>query len=253
MSEHATDGVSGVGEVSEETWSLFKRGAQLAALRDGEWGGVPIPVRGLPLVIEPRYPHQGLNGFSFGGNTFTGGSDDSECDDTTIVRNTFVCQRRHCEVFVCQDTPDGPVYHLKLPVKRKSGLDRWIGTLGASDAWDVPAECRALETLKSLVSDTAFHRYFLTGTFLETSKRSGVTYLFRKLRPTVAIGGRSGDMARILTTLCLHPIGYYEGTWAGVMCPTDDVIAHLLMMRGDEHLFWRKANHHDPDTEGAGI
>lgn len=25
---------------------------------------------------------------------------------------------------------------------------------------------------------------------------------------------------------------------------TDDVIAHLVLMRTDEHLFWRKANQH---------
>ena len=30
------------------------------------------------------------------------------------------------------------------------------------------------------------------------------------------------------------------------MCPTDDVVAHLMLMLGDEHLFWRKANQRPP-------
>jgi hypothetical protein len=42
----------------------------------------------------------------------------------------------------------------------------------------------------------------------------------------------------------MHPIGYYRGTWAGAMAPTDDVIAHLMMMRADEHMYWRRAKQH---------
>jgi hypothetical protein len=68
--------------------------------------------------------------------------------------------------------------------------------------------------------------------FLETSRRSGVSYLFRRLKPTLAI--KDG---RALCALCLHPIGYYEGTWSGAMCPTDDIIAHLMLARGDEAMF----------------
>jgi hypothetical protein len=54
-------------------------------------------------------------------------------------------------------------------------------------------------------------------------------------------------------TLCLHPIGYYANSWAGAMCPTDDVIAHLMMMRADEPMFWRKANQHPPHRPEAGL
>lgn len=67
--------------------------------------------------------------------------------------------------------------------------------------------------------------------------KSGVMYVIRKNRPTIAIG------SRVLCALCLHPLGYYEGTWTGSLCPTDEVIAHLLFIRGDEHTFWKKANH----------
>jgi hypothetical protein len=56
-----------------------------------------------------------------------------------------------------------------------------------------------------------------------------------------------------LCALCLHPIGYYGDTWAGVMCPTDEVIAHLLMMRGSEEKYWANANQHPIDHPAAGV
>jgi hypothetical protein len=31
------------------------------------------------------------------------------------------------------------------------------------------------------------------------------------------------------------------------------VVAHLMLMRGDEHLFWRKANQHPPYQPEAGM
>lgn len=94
----------------------------------------------------------------------------------------------------------------------------------------------------------------MTGSFLETSQRSGVTYLFRRLRPTLAMrGSLDGSSVHILAALCLHPIGYYSDSFAGTMVPTDDVCAHLLMMRGDEHHFWRKANHHNIHAASSGL
>jgi hypothetical protein len=47
------------------------------------------------------------------------------------------------------------------------------------------------------------------------------------------------NTTHVRCTLCMHPIAYYEDSWAGAMCPTDDVIAALMMMRGDEPMFWR--------------
>jgi hypothetical protein len=93
----------------------------------------------------------------------------------------------------------------------------------------------------------------LTGMFLETSKRSAVTYLFRRLRPTVAIGRNKDGGGNIMAALCLHPIAYYAGSWAGAMCPTDDVLAHYCLMRGDEKMFWRRANQHAAFRPEAGL
>lgn len=47
--------------------------------------------------------------------------------------------------------------------------------------------------------------------------------------------------------------GNYGGTHAGAMCPTDDVLAHLLLMRGDERLFWSRANQHPANRPEAGL
>lgn len=63
----------------------------------------------------------------------------------------------------------------------------------------------------------------------------------------------AGDAMQILAALCLHPIGFYQGTWAGSMVPTDEVIAHLLLMRGDEPLYWRRANQHPAWSPLAGL
>jgi hypothetical protein len=57
----------------------------------------------------------------------------------------------------------------------------------------------------------------------------------------------------VLAALCQHPIGYYEGTWAGSMCPTDDVVAMLMLMRGDEPMFWKRSNQHPPWAPEAGL
>jgi hypothetical protein len=128
-------------------------------------------------------------------------------------------------------------------------------TLGASAAWGIEQEANALKLLGTLVRHHQLRQYLLVGAFLETSKRSGLTYMFRKLRPTLACDARNQDASavRIVAALCMHPIGYYRGSWAGAMCPTDDVIAHLQLMRGDEHMFWKKSNQIHPSRPEAGL
>ena len=105
---------------------------------------------------------------------------------------------------------------------------------------------RQLAALKWLANRNA------DGMFMETSKRSGLTYVFRRLRPTIVLDAK-GSEVKIRCCLCMHPIGYYAGTWAGAMTPTDDVIAHLMMMRGDEPMFWRRANQHPSWVPEAGL
>ena len=117
------------------------------------------------------------------------------------------------------------------------------------------AECMAMERLATHVSDPQYTNYILSGAFIETSKRSRVSYMFRKGYPTLAMrpSDESGSSMRCLCTLCLHPMAYYKGTSAGSMAPTDEVIAHLTMMRGDEKFYWRKANQHPVWDPRSGV
>lgn len=204
-----------------------------------------MPLADQKLVIEPNYP---------GGVELAkiGRDEGDPLPDGVTLRNNFWSNRLRAEVYIWNE-PDGSVRWNALPVPH--GFTMLVQTLGCSEAWGIEQEHRALMLLGTLLPHRHFKQYLLTGMFLETSPRSGLTYLFRKLRPTVVIDARdSGAKAsRILCCLCLHPIAYYSDTWAGAMTPTDEVVGHLMLMRGDEPLFWRRANQHPPDRPQAGL
>lgn len=177
-------------------------------------------------------------------------SDVNEAQQAPVLLNSWWCDRLMAEVMIIRNE-HGKLEHLVRYEGRGGRLVRKIiDNLALTNAWLFEAEIKAQAKLKAMIKPHLFEAYVMTGTFLETSKRSGVTYLFRRLRPTIACTGRSGEM-RILCALCLHPIGYYQDTNAGVMVPTDDVIAHLVYMRGDEHAFWKQANQHQPNHPNA--
>lgn len=207
---------------------------------------MPLPIEGERLVIDPTYP------WAKALADVTARPDDGEpTTDDVKVRNRWWSSRLRAEIYIWEE-PDGRVAWGK--VHRPHSIGMALHTLGCSYAWGVEQESEAIQTLAGMLRHHAFKQYLLTGMFLETSARSGLTYLFRRLRPTVVIDGRKPDGdPRILAALCLHPIGYYADTWAGSMCPTDDVIAHLALMRGDEPMFWRRANQHGPDRPEAGL
>jgi len=235
----------------EITWDQVRTGLARIADKDSEWAGIPLPVHGIPLVIEPRHPAHVLNGFCFDDESITRPPTDDESPPRLV--NQWFSYRHHATVHVCDDGPGTRRFHVMLPEWGGSRLQYWIRTIGASSSWDADAEWRALESLQSLLTPSQFKSYLLTGSFLETSKRSRVQYLFRKLRPTVAMRGDKKGGMRILAVLCLHPIGYFSETWGGAMVPTDDVIGHLLLMRADEHFFWKKSNIHPTWAAQAGI
>lgn len=201
-----------------------------------------MPIEGERLIVEPTYPYaEGLMAM--------GGAADAGDEEGLRLRNSWYSDHHRCEILI-METADGKITWGKTPAFHHCA--QLLSTLGASDAWGIEQEGRAVQLLGTMLRHRAFKQYLLTGMFLERSARSGVTYLFRKLRPTVAI--RANDHgSRILAALCMHPIAYYAGSWAGAMCPTDDVIAHLALMRADERLFWRRCNHHPPYRPGAGL
>lgn len=212
---------------------------EVAASKE-EWAGVPMPLDGEELVIEPTYPFAGLS--QFGAEPVDGTHPNAR------IRNRFPSSRKGRDVIVWED--DGKIIWGTESHVNHGPME--LRTLGCADAWGIEQESNAVHLLASVVSHRQFKQYMLTGMFLEASKRSGVFYLFRRLRPTLAITTRDGT-SKILCALCMHPIGYYAGSWAGAMCPTDDVIAHLMLMRGDEPMLWRRANQHPAYRPEAGL
>jgi hypothetical protein len=202
----------------------------------GEPCGLPCPLQGSEIVVHPKYKFAHLYD-----------PEPLPPADTELVNSWFSSRlRRQVCVYCHEGNLHGHVYVDNHPLLMQ------IETMSVSAAWSVEMETKALEKLFTLIKEPARSYYVLTGSFLETSRRSGITYLFRKLRPTVALSFRSGE-CKALCGLCMHPIGYYKKTWGGCLCPTDDVIAHLMLMRGDEHRYWRQANQHQPDRPEAGI
>lgn len=237
------------------TYAQASRYLAQESLARQDWSGLPVPVAGLELVLEPRYKHKGLERFRW-----------KECYDEDGVRHVLDDkQPAPPSEFTRVNSWWNFQYQLTIVVlKDKQGrvlfgalaedrLAFTIRTLEAAAVWPIEAELKAMKKLATLIPEEAFELYQMTGHFPEVSKRSQVTYLFRKGRPTIALRQDDEVVTNVLCALCLHPIGYYGDTWAGVMCPTDEVIAHLLMMRGSEEKFWANANQHSIDRSASTL
>lgn len=240
------------GSSASPSWDAIYAAANCAAILRGEWAGYPKLIPGHPLTVEPT--HQ----WAKGGSCRVSIDDDPQEDDQeaewTIV-NQWFSEGKNATVYVLA----GRSGQRRAFWVRDQGwptrlLSMALPALGVANHFEWEAEDRAVQLLRGMVTEVQFNQYVITGSFLETSQRSGVLYLFRKGRPTVALGSsRSRESIAFLAALCLHPLAFYTGTWMGAMVPTDDVVAHLTLMRGDEPLFWRKANHHPAHAAAAGI
>lgn len=212
-------------------------------------GGIPLPIPGMGLTLHPGFPAaRGL------ADIFEKPRDAPNVPSGTFRRNIFWSTRRRGYLHIWSEGGElekgGTLkWHL---LKANSRLELELRTLRASFVWGARQEWKANEKLCEHIGVERFKCYALTGMFEEHSARSKLLYVFRRSKPTIAISSRTGE-SKILACLCLHPIGYYKGSFAGAMVPTDDVIAHLLMMRTDEAAFWRKANHHSFDRPEAGL
>lgn len=244
-----------------DTFSGLRGALREIAERESEWAGIPMPLEDIPLTIEPTFPR--AKELSAIGQK----PERSAEDEGVKYRNRFYSHKLRCDIYIWNES-DGRLCW--GPVAAVHSLNHQLQTLGASYAWGIEQESKALNLLGTLIRHHQFKQYLLTGMFMERSPRSGLTYLFRKLRPTVVIDARQESRPRykigntsatwkedrsalIMTCLCMHPIGYYQGSWAGAMTPTDDVISHLMLMRGDEPMFWRRANQHSPLRPEAGL
>lgn len=226
---------------------------QLAEL-SGQWAGIPVPMEGQNLIVAPQMPFAEFFD-QLGQDSAAEKAKEHEAAGKVLwkVRNRFWSTRYRATVVVLER--DGRVCATWEPGYNHIHYD--LQTMANSDVWGIEQESRAVKLLGTMIRHVQFKRYLLTGMFLEQSKRSGVTYVFRRLKPTIALrpwrSGENAEPATILACLCQHPIAYYEGSWAGAMCPTDDVVAHLTMMRGDEALFWRRSTQHPPYRPEAGL
>lgn len=214
---------------------------QVIANETGQWAGIPMPLDGQDLVIEPTFTAR---------SALIGPEPPIPVDDPADaieVRNRFWSTRYRTDAVIYAQ--HGKIYVTVMP---RHMIKRLLMTLACSSAWGIKQETTAFATLAGMLNAQQLKTYLTTGCFAETSPRSGVRYLFRRLRPTLAMSEATGNV-KVLAALCMHPIGHYAGTFAGVMCPTDDVIAHLCLMRGDERLFWARCNQHAPYRPEAGI
>lgn len=223
------------------TWDQLAVKLAQVGQEKSEWAGVPLPIPDYKLVIEPRYPYR----------LHIDTKDTiNECPDYDEVVNSWYNRAYQGTVHVVR-TERGRARCAVLPENR---VAKMLGTFAVSAVWPMEAEFKAMDKLSQLVESHKLRYYMLTEGFLESSKRSKVSYWFRKSRPTLALRpSKDGSGMSVIAGLCLHPIGYYAGTWAGVMCPTDEVIAHLMMMRGDEHKFWAHANQHPAWHPASGL
>jgi hypothetical protein len=236
-------------EVPGDSFAALRGKLSVLANAAGEHCGLPVPIDGERLIVEPSHPASALYASMGGGNgervCYT-----KDIDEGVQKVNYWYSADRRCDIVIWR-SGEGTSWGY-VPGVHHAWQE--VSTMGCSVAWSVDSECNALEMLRSLIPAHLFKMYFLSGMFVETSKRSGVTYVFRKLRPTIAMRpDKDGDGMKILCCLCLHPIGYYQNTWAGSMCPTDDVIAHLMLMRGDEPMFWKRANQIPAIRPEAGL
>lgn len=129
--------------------------------------------------------------------------------------------------------------------------------LCGAGAVDADAEITAMASLFRRINSNQREAYLLVGAFPETSKRSGISYILRKGKPTIAMRctpvPEGGERRHFLAALCHHCLGYYSGTHVGVCPPSDEVLSTLLLIRGDEHALWKRSEQHGINDPLAGI
>lgn len=140
--------------------------------------------------------------------------------------------------------------HQRLEILLQTTRVRHHATLAKS-------ERVAREKLETLLSPEQREWYEVDGSFFEKSEKSGIHYLLRKSRPTLALkmeAKQQGDnKVRPLCALCFHPFAYHAGTWASVFPPSDEVMTTLLFIRGDEAAFWKRANQIPIEAPQSGV
>jgi hypothetical protein len=232
-----------------DKWAEMRQSLKAIAKEASVWAGFPMPLQGASMNVHPKYPAAAILAEHV--KDPEAATEEPADIDGWKVRNEFWIRGHTIKVGLLE-RPDGKVV---AAYSNRAGarLHMEMETMVCSVAWGIEQEANALQLLAELLPHAQFKRYLLTGMFTEQSARSGVFYIFRKLRPTLALKAQADNTVKALAALCMHPIAHYSGTWAGGMCPSDDVVAHLTMMRGDEKFYWRKCNQHPISAPEAGL
>jgi hypothetical protein len=127
-----------------------------------------------------------------------------------------------------------------------------------ADTIPLESEKTALALLAGHATPAQLNMYLLTGSLIHRNDVTGMTYLIRKGFPTLVFESSKTDAEdirdyRFKVGLCAHGAGYHKGLFTGYLCPTDDVVTHLLMLRDDEDGFWEKSTIHLPTSGRLGI
>jgi hypothetical protein len=188
-----------------------------------------------------------------------GAKDELEVPENIEVVNMWQTRRSwkgmHGMVLVLRNTDTGKSFKVFKPSLSpdRQRFDMWLDTGGIRSRYSLAeAERVARKRLEEALSPQQQDCYLVNDAFAEHGK-SGIMYILRKSRPTIAMRINPDGSGTPICALCLHPLGYYKGTWAGVMPPSDEVLSHLLMIRGNEYLLWKKANHISFDQPNSGI
>lgn len=229
--------------------NLAHRVSEFAA-EQGEWAGAPLPIEQFELTVARRYSLRGLEGATTAEKEPE--PDNEPAPDIKLI-NSWWSWRKKSWVYLIEENGRRTAFPHDTEDCYLYRFNRILKSIDVTTVQDHQAELTARDKLKSLISDHLFAMYVLQDCFLETSKRSGITYLFRKSRPTLAISWHGRKNPSVIAALCMHPIGYYVDSFYGAMVPTDEVISHLLLMRADEHRYWRTANQHAPWCWQSGI
>lgn len=202
-------------------WDEVRRRLNKIATARGEWAGIPVPVAGCKVVcanerqrfaeLWPSLPGESVNSWH--------------------VQRAF-------RVFMFEHDGKRTGTVINYWAER---LDALFDTIRARRAVLPDAEMTAFVALLGHLNDTQARDYVVSNMFMERGRRSGLLYLFRRGLPILTFR-TSEETVEPRAALCLHPLAYYENTHAGVLPPSDEALALLLMLRADEPYLWRKAN-----------
>lgn len=248
-SQELSERLSGMAHRTERTaQSIYEEGNDIAEKYDLPYG-IALPSLGTEQMHVPVLAY----GTTFSHVDIPGRTELAQrlIERGRTVRNSW--ERLGDRSISVVNTTDGPMayweYHAGNRVRKF--LD---GVSARMDSqMSTEAEEKALELLKSKITPSQYRCYVLCNCFPERSKRSDIFYFFRKGLPVLALSWHGYPEGRILACLCLHPYGYYRGTHAGVMTPTDEVIGQLLLMRANEKKFWAKSGQWSASDPRSGI